>query len=176
MKILLENIFNSNNHFLLQILDCTSIYTREFSQLVENNYPGTTPYVFRKQIAMGYNIATLESRSTPGSVFIMETQDGTKGIINVFGRYCPINTFNTFSYELAKEAGIKDDSESQQVYFQEALNSLEDYFFGCKKRIVIDVSKSNFENKSWNYFLKHLENFENRMVKNNYDFEFFIFP
>lgn len=174
MKFQAESIFNSKNHFLLQIVDCVSIYTKPygFAYQVEKNYPNTCPYAFRKQKGRGFNVSTYDSRSIPGSVFIIETQNGTKAIINVFAQYCCGRPGN--AEEIAFEANVKDGKENREFYFQEALSNLKDYFFGCQEQISIDVSKSSFENV-WNTYEKHLQNFENEMIKNGYNLEINVF-
>lgn len=58
--------------------------------------------------------------------------------------------------------------------FVKELDSLKDYFFGCKDVITIDISKKSFEGR-WNAYKPFFQNFENDMIKNGYNFEICVY-
>lgn len=142
MKYLTTNIFNSKNHFLLNFSNFKNINST-FENEIEKYYPKTSPCYFSN------------SNYSPDSIFIIETENGDKGVISVLQN----KKFTDINFV---------------ILFNEALSHLQDYFFGCQEEIKIDISKKSFEDE-WYTYKPLLEKFENKMVENGYRFLFCIF-
>lgn len=160
MKFLTDDIFKSQNHFLLQVIDVHTVETTGFEHKISRKYPDTSPTVFREEDVNNNNLCTKESESIPGTLFIMETMNNDKAIINIFR---------------PKQTTDSDfNNEENEFYFQEALSSLKDYFFGCTDEIRIDVSLRSFK-ENWHMYGSNLKYFEEDMRNDGYNIEIIVY-
>lgn len=173
MKYIEGNIFNIKTGYILHQCNCVSVYPYGLSANLEKVYPGTCPYKFRQSIKTGTNICKKEDRSTPGTLSILGKENGPY-VINIFGQFFPGKAGNVPM--ILENLKVKDLEVDREMYFENALDSLVDYFWGTDQTVEIRIPFGlGMDKINWNKYEKMLLNFEEKMKKNRINLEMTIY-
>lgn len=166
MKHIKGNILNVKNGYIFHICDCTSLIPSGFSETLYNTFPSSSPYILRKKKSENEpHVASFETRSKPGTVFILGEENGPD-IVNMFSKYGYTDT------------DIKDTTSFRQNYFKDCLESMLDYFEFFTEKVNIHIPYKlgcDFSQSEWEVYAKFLLEFEEKMAQNNVDVELTVY-
>lgn len=174
MKYIKGDITTIKSGYILQQCDCVTITPHGLSLTLDQAFPGTCPYRLRKAVRPDLNVATKETRSTPGTVMILGT-DKDVCIINLFGQCYPEKAMLTPNID---ETLLPDKETDREMYFIMGLEALVDYFEGSESTIRIAVPYKigcGSAGGNWDHYKQMLIGFEQKMKEMNIDLELTIY-
>jgi hypothetical protein len=184
MKYIRANILSVKEGYIFQQCNCVTLKAYGLSQDLETAFPGTCPYQYRKAARnqkglLSCNVATPDTRSTPGMVFILCNENGPN-IVNMFAQYAPGKPWNVWQplIDVDGKITVPDQSVDREKYFQDCLDAMFDYFEFTEEKIEIAIPYKigcGLAGGNWENYEKMLISFENRLIDNGINVEMSVY-
>jgi hypothetical protein len=184
MKYIRADIRTVQDGYIFQQCNCVTLKPHGLAESLEASFPGTCPYQYRKAArtetdTLSRNVATLESRANPGTVFIL-SNGASPNIVNMFAQYAPGKAGNSWQplIDVDGKITVPDDANDREKYFQHCLDAMLDFFEFTEGKVKVAIPYKigcGLAGGNWSNYERMLEEFEKRMLAGNIDLEMTIY-
>ncbi len=112
------DILTSKEQFIVQQNCCTAVRAHGLSSVIAGAFPGCDPYASRRQLKGNWAVA--EDRPEPGSLLVLEREEGDPSIICAFAQYYHGKPF-AYSGKDPLVLGVADGYADRFGYFKSCL-------------------------------------------------------
>jgi len=164
-----KNILESTEEYVIQQCNCTTVRSHGLSKTISEKWPYCTVYTDRQQIPTK-NLATEDSRSTPGTIAIYKKENKNSNEPSIICMYAQYGPGGPYTYSNIKRQW-PDSSELRRKWFSECLIAVGNIRPRPKSLAIPFQIGCGLAKGSWLHYNKMLQDFSDL----NSDIDIYIY-